>query len=297
MKDSKVLFMVISVILAVIVIFTLVHNSKLKRENDKVQAYFDQTLQALNEIQDSLAEIDTKDMMIHRIAMNPEVNDSLTSNKEQIMASIQNLNDYIAMNKERLANLEQSLRDKNMEMKGLQRIIKSLKKNIAEKESLIVELYQQIGTLQEKIDQERKQAALEIAQREETISTQQSTIGTQQETISSQTSTIQKQEEEMNTIFFISAPKNELIEKGFLTKGGLFSSSKKSSEYNEEAMKNINVAQFNEILIKGKLKNVKVLTDQNKKSYTLEARGEETILKITNPNEFRKVKYLVVQTN
>lgn len=297
MKDTKVLFMVISIILAIIVIFTLVHNSKLKRENDKVQAYFDQTLEALNEIQDSLSEIDTKDLMIHRMAMNKEVGDSLTSNKEQIMSSIQNINDYIAMNKERLANLEQSLRDKNMQMKGLQRIIKGLKKNIAQKEQLIVELYQQVGTLQEKIEIERKQAALEIAQREETIETQKSTIGNQEETISSQTSTIQKQEDDMNTIYFISAPKNELVEKGFLTKGGLFTSSKKSSEYNESVMKDINVAKFNEILIKANLKNVKILTDQKKNSYKLEARGEETLLIITNPNEFRKAKYLVVQTN
>ncbi len=297
MKDTKILFVVISVILAGIVIFTLVQNSKLKRENDKVQDYFGQTLEALNEIQDSLSEIDTQELMIHRMAINKEVTDSIPNTKDQIMASIQNINDYIALNKERLANIEQTLKEKNIEIKGLQRMIYKLKKSIEEKELLIVSLTNQIDILKIKIETERIAYEHDIAQKEETIETQQSTIGAQEETISTQAGQIQAQDEEMNTIYFISGTKNELIEKGFMTKGGLFKSAKKSSDYNEKEMTAVNLNKFNEIMIKAKIKNIKILTDQNKNAFTLEDKGNETILKVVNPTEFRKIKYLIIQTN
>lgn len=297
MKDSKILFSVITVILAVIVIFTLVQNSRLKRENDKVQNYFNQTLEALNEIQDSLSEIDTKDLIIHRMAVNPEVNDSLSNAKDRIMSSIQSINDYIALNKERLSNIEQTLKEKNLESKGLQRIINNLKKNIAEKEAMISTLSKQLDDLKIKVEAERKEYEVQISQKSETIQEQEQTIGQQEETINTQTTQIKNQEDEMNTIYFIAASKNELIEKGFLTKGGLFSSAKRSSRYNEEQMNSFNLVKFSEIVIKAKLKNIIVLSDQNKSSYLLEDKGNETILTITNPKEFRKVKYLIIQTN
>ncbi len=297
MKDSKILFSVITVILAVIVIFTLVQNSRLKRENDKVQNYFNQTLEALNEIQDSLSEIDTKDLIIHRMAVNPEVNDSLSNAKDRIMSSIQSINDYIALNKERLSNIEQTLKEKNLESKGLQRIINNLKKNIAEKEAMISILSKQLDDLKIKVEAERKEYEVQISQKSETIQEQEQTIGQQEETINTQTTQIKNQEDEMNTIYFIAASKNELIEKGFLTKGGLFSSAKRSSRYNEEQMNSFNLVKFSEIVIKAKLKNIIVLSDQNKSSYLLEDKGNETILTITNPKEFRKVKYLIIQTN
>ena len=297
MKDTKILFVLISVILAGIVIFTLVQNSKLKRENDKVQDYFAQTLEALNEIQDSLSEIDTQELMIHRMAINKEITDSIPGTKDKIMASIQNINDYIAMNKERLSNIKKTLKEKNIEIKGLQRMIAKLKKSIEEKELLITSLTNQIDVLKIKIETERIAYEQEIAQKEDTIQAQQTTIGTQEETISTQAGTIQAQDEEINTIYFIAGAKNVLIEKGFMTKGGLFSSAKKSSEYNEKEMTSVNLNKFNEVVIKAKLKNVKVLSDQNKNSYMLEEKGNETILKITNPNEFRKIKYLIIQTN
>lgn len=297
MKESKILFSVITVILAVIVIFTLVQNSRLKRENDKVQNYFNQTLEALNEIQDSLSEIDTKDLIIHRMAINPEVNDSLSNSKERIMSSIQSINDYIALNKERLANIEQALKEKNIESKGLQRIINNLKKNIADKEVLITSLSKQLDELKVKVEEERKEYEIQLTQKTETITQQEETITQQEETINTQSTQIKNQEDEMNTIFFITATKNELIEKGFLTKGGLFSSAKKSTKYNEELMNSFNLVKFNEIVIKAKLKNITILSDQNKSSYRLEDKGNETILTITNPKEFRKVKYLIIQTN
>lgn len=298
MKDTKVLFIVISVILAVVVIFTLVHNSKLKRDNDRVQAYFDQTLQALNEIQDSLSIIDTKDLVIHRIAIDPELADTSTTNpRERIMSSIQNINNYIAQNKERLTNLEQQLKEKQMNIKGLNRMISNLKKNIAEKEALIVDLTAQIGSLQETILRERESAAAEIAMKQETIESQQTTIGEQEKTIEEQTTTLSNQEKEINTIYYIAATKKELITKNFLTKGGIFSGSKKTSDYNEADMKEFNLLDKNEIRIDAPFKKVKILTEQPLSSYKVDDIGTYTRIKILKPTEFRKVKYLIIQTD
>ncbi len=298
MKDTKVLFIVISVVLAIVVIFTLVHNSKLKRDNDKVQAYFDQTLQALNEIQDSLSIIDTKDLVIHRIATDPELSDTSSVNpKDRIMISIQNINNYIAQNKERLTNLEQQLKDKQINIVGLNRMITSLKKNIVEKEQIIIELTQQVGSLQEKIIRERETASLEISAREETIQTQLSTIDNQEKTITEQSTTLEKQEEELNTIYYVIGTKKELIAKNFLTKGGFFSSSKKTSEYTDSEMKQLNLLEKKEIHIDAPFKKVKVLTEQSKSSYKIEDIGTYTKFRVIQTNEFRKVKYLIIQTD
>ncbi|HOE90578.1 MAG TPA: hypothetical protein PLV22_01215, partial [Candidatus Cloacimonadota bacterium] len=73
MKNVRPLLIIVLILLAAIVIFTLMQNSKLKQENDKVKDYFSQTLEALNEIQDSLSEIDTQDLIVKRMARNQEV--------------------------------------------------------------------------------------------------------------------------------------------------------------------------------------------------------------------------------
>lgn len=297
MKNVRPLLIIVLILLAAIVIFTLMQNSKLKQENDKVKDYFSQTLEALNEIQDSLSEIDTQDLIVKRMARNQEVDGQVMDSKERIMSSIQSINDYVALNKERLNNLEQNLQERNIKIDGLQRMIDTLKKNIAEKEAIIVQMNERIDDLELLVAKERIKYENELAENYEKINLQKNLIETQDATISEHEATIKKQTEEVNTVYYVVGKKKELIENGFMTKGGFFKKAKKSGDYNTEAMIALNLLKENSIQLNAKLKNTKVLSDQSIHSYILEENSNETVLKITDINEFRKVKYLIIQVD
>ncbi|MCB5250979.1 MAG: hypothetical protein LHW49_07440 [Candidatus Cloacimonetes bacterium] len=296
MKNTKMLYIIISILLVIVLIFSITKINNLKKDNEKIQDYFSQTLEALNEIQDSLSGIDTQDLIIKRMASNLEVDGNI-SNSEEIMLSIQNINDYIALNKERLINIEETLKEKDIEIIGLQRIIRNLKNNISEKESLIAEMSSQISLLEQMIVEERVAYQKEIDKKDETISTQKSVMDSQETTISIQKGTITAQELEINTIHYVVGKKKQLIEKGFMTKGGLLKKAKKSGDYNKEEMIALNLAEKNIIEIDEKIKSIKVLSDQNVNSYVLEETENGTLLNITDINEFRKIKYLIIQVD
>ncbi len=297
MSASKITLMVLCIVLCVSLAIMVINNGKLKKQKAELEGYYNQTTGAILEIQDSLEAINTKEMMIHMIATNPEIGDSAAiSERDKILNSIQNIDNYIQQNKIKLDKLEKEMQRKTLRISGMGKLINKLKKQIADKEAMIIELRNQVDSLTQTIRNEREKALQEIAVREDTITEQGSTINAQNETIDQQTEMINKQNDLLNTVYYAIGVKKQLIDSGYLDKGGIFTKAKMNTSFNSEKMLSINVAKESDISISAGLKKIKILTAQNTNSYILKPESANvTILKITNPEEFRKIKYLLIQ--
>lgn len=295
MKYKNLLILFICIILTVIVISSLVFNSRLKTEHEKVSFYFNNALLAINEIQDSLMIIDNRETMLRHIVFNSDLTHGIEINpKDQIMMSIQNINDYIANSKKRISLLEEQLQKNNLQISGLQRLINNLKLNIKEKEDLILSLNSQIDYLTEMIVIEREKALYEISKRDDQIEIQYSMLTEMERDILEKEQLILNKKTEEYTIYYFIGTRRELIDNGFLTKGGLFRASQKTSNYRQDVMVKMNLLEFQEIIINSRFNKIRVLSEQDKSSYIIEDYGNQSLFKIINPEEFKKIKYLLI---
>ena len=102
------------------------------------------------------------------------------------------------------------------------------------------------------------------------------------------------QESEIYSVYYIVGTKQELIEAGVMTKGGLFKSSKVSYQSEKEAFVKIDSREISEINTNAK--KAKVMSIHPKGTYAFVENDGEMVLNISNPAEFwEQTKYLVIQ--
>ncbi|MCK9304371.1 MAG: hypothetical protein PHP30_05715 [Bacteroidales bacterium] len=172
--------------------------------------------------------------------------------------------------KKRLAAITQELEAKSQ-------LVDDLSRQLTEKETQLKIKTQQIATLDQTVSNLREN--VESLQKEST---------TQQETIS-------VQDVKINTAFYITGTKDELVAANVMSKGGLFRSAKISYQAEQSAFIKIDIREVTDIKLN--TKKAKVLSVHPQGSYTLEP--DETgmlVLKISNPGSFwEHTKYLVIQ--
>ncbi|MDD2425973.1 MAG: hypothetical protein PHU00_08115 [Bacteroidales bacterium] len=172
--------------------------------------------------------------------------------------------------KKRLAAITQELEAKSQ-------LVDDLSRQLTEKESQLKIKTQLIATLDQTVTNLREN--VESLQKEST---------TQQETIS-------VQDVKINTAFYITGTKDELVAANVMSKGGLFRSAKISYQAEQSAFIKIDIREVTDIKLN--TKKAKVLSVHPQGSYTLEP--DETgmlVLKISNPGSFwEHTKYLVIQ--
>lgn len=105
---------------------------------------------------------------------------------------------------------------------------------------------------------------------------------------------VASQERELYSAYYIVGTKNELIEAGVMTKGGLFKSSKISYQAEKNAFVKIDFREITAINTNNK--KAKVISIHPKGTYALEEVNGEMILTISDPDAFwEQTKYLVIQ--
>ena len=289
MKNTKNILLIILLFTSIFLIIYTINNQRRQNHLKKVNIYFNNALDAINEIHENLAELKSRESIIQRISLSNELNENDFLNpKEQIMLSISDINDYIAHNKLRLSSLENQLLQNNIQITSLQKMIDNLKTIIKDREDFIMILRTQVDELSEKIISERKNAIFEIYIRDTTIKEQKSTL---QEKINE----LELQKIEEHTIYYIIAHQKDLIQNNFLTKSKLFSSPKLTNYYNTDIMLKLNLLEYHQIIIQSEVNKIKVLSNHDKQSYILQDFGTETLFKITDIELFKNIKYLIIQ--
>jgi hypothetical protein len=102
------------------------------------------------------------------------------------------------------------------------------------------------------------------------------------------------QDKELYSAYYIVGTKDELIDIGVMTKGGLFKSAKVSYQSEKDAFVKIDYREVSSINTNAK--KVKIMSVHPKGTYAIEEADGVMILNISHPDEFwEQTKYLVVQ--
>lgn len=247
----------------------------LAAKNTEVEMLFQQ----LNEIEENLSVVTSKYADVSKIKdKTGEVN---VDTRTKITTQIQDINDLLTEQKQRIDNLNAQLRKQKNTNKELTAFIEKLQARIAEQEEeiqlLTTELQKHkiiIDNLNRNLDELNKKNQ-------------------------DKDERILKIEEEKNAAYYIIGERKELLEKGIINrKGGFLGIGKRSVASSDSELKNyskIDIRRVPEIQLPGT--KIKILTSHPSESYRLESDEKRpTRLVITNPSLFwQKSKFLVIE--
>lgn len=284
------LIAVIAVLLAATgVLFTKVQKTtadyaEVKSAEETARNQYAEAFNAIAEIQDSLDVITVRDQTVKLTPEGLQSERRLSQpNRAEALESIALLNASIQRTKEKINSLEENLRKNGTKVKGLNRMIANLKNDVTEKEDQIALLTGRVDSL-----------TTTVAVLETTVQAKDSTIYVREQTL-------EEKRVEAGTIFYVAGTRKELENSGVVeSKGGVLGVGKTlalSAKLNDSVFTSLDTDQQTVIRIPATVNaRVQVVSPQTKGSYEVKLEGDEVVIHILDPVEFRKVKHLVVVT-
>lgn len=261
-------------------------------ENDAIRAERDSLLhlseqrdstidvfvESFAEIQMNLDSIKTRQEIISVSASNsPE---RRQTQRERINEDIRLINNLLDDNRSRITDLEQQLKNSNYKSNQFQKLITSLRQQLAQKETELLELKGELASMN-----------LTVENLNVSIDTLRSMGRTQTRLIDAQTS-------KLNTAFYTVGTAKELEKKGVIDReGGFLGIGKEEKLRRDFENDNFNrIGIYETMIIPVGFKKVKLVTSHPSDSYTLQKEGDiVSNIQITDPEKFwRASKYLVV---
>ncbi len=243
-------------------------NGELSGQLNEKSAALQEFIESFNEIQENLNAIKEKEKVMSSVTSKGDVKNKGNQIKEDIQA----IYDLMAKNKNRIGSLTSKLKQSNLKIAGLEKMIENLQNSLTLKDEEIAELKTRMEGLN-----------IELAN-----------LNTNYKVVESESAA---KTEALNTAYYAIGTNKELKEKKVISKEGGFiglgKSTKVSSDFNKEYFTKLNIEQTTSINIGAK--KVKLLTTHPASSYKLI--GEKPIerIEITNPKEFWAAsKYLVI---
>jgi hypothetical protein len=235
-------------------------------------------VESFSEIQTNLDSIKTRQEIISVSASNsPE---RRQTQRDMINEDIRLINTLLEDNRNKIADLEKQLQNSNYKSSQFQKLITSLRQQLAQKENELLELKGELASLNMTVEN------LNVS-----IDTLRSMGRTQTRLIDAQTS-------KLNTAFWTVGTARDLEKKGVIDRQGGFlgigKEEKLRRDFENDNFNRINIYETQTIPVN--LKKVKLVTSHPTDSYTLEKNGDQVAnIQITDPEKFwRASKYLVV---
>ncbi len=260
---------------------TSVDYADMKSAEQDARSRYAEAFNSIAEIQDSLNTITLGDSTMQMVSQQLTGEQRVTEpNKREALDRIALLSASIQRTKERIHQLEASLKKSGTRIAGLERMITSLKRNVTEREEQVAALTTRVDSLQTTVTG----LATEVQQA--------------QDTIRSKDETITEKQHDLATIYYLVGTKQDLSKSGVIVaRGGLLGIGKTltlSGQYNESLFTPLDTDQETSVPIPAA--KVEILSGQPTSSYQLTVEGGQTVLRITDPTEFRKFKHLVIMT-
>jgi hypothetical protein len=243
-------------------------NSDLSGQVNEKEAALQEFIASFNEIQENLNTIKEKEKIVTSNSEKGDVKNRQTQIKEDIQA----IYDLMEKNKNRINSLTAKLKNSNLKIAGMQKMIENLQASINQKDL-------EIDDLKTKI---------------EGLNIELSNLNTNYKNIEKESA---DKTEALNTAFYAIGTSKELKEKNVITKEGGFiglgKSTKVSDDFNKEYFTRINIEQTSSINVGAK--KAKLLTTHPKSSYKWIGEKPVEKLEITNARDFwSSSKYLVI---
>ena len=255
----------------------------LKAKNDSLMTQTMSKDEAINDfirsINDIQGTLDTIKMKENIITMNTDKTGELRlSAKEQIKSDITTIYSMMLKNKQELASLTKKLKNSNLKVDELQKMVARLTKDINDKNAQIEQLCDKLAKMNIVIETTQLQ-----------LDTLSKTVSSQNKQITDQTQTIAQQEAALNTAYYIIGNSKELKKNGVIGKGD-----KILPDFNKDLFTKIDIRKTTEISILSK--KAKVLSNHPTTSYKLT--GDKKIIQALEITDYKafwvNVRYLVI---
>lgn len=253
-----------------------------KSKQESAEARYAETIDAIAEIQDSLSAISVIDESSKLKSQGLRDEQNLTGPRsQQTLEGISQIRASISRSRERIQQLESSLKKRGMETAGLRKLIARLKEDVADKELMVANLNRRVETLQTEV------AGLntEVRQRDDTLRERDMRL--------------EERRRELATVYYVVGDKRQLTESGVVVaKGGVLgvgAAVQPSGSIDPSVLIPLDTDQVD--YVRTAAKKAKVLSAQPHSSYEMIMRDGEVVLHILDPVEFRKVKHLVIMRN
>lgn len=240
-------------------------NSQLSQKEAALQEFID----AFNEIQENINQIKEKEKIVTGNTQGGDVK----NREEQIKEDLQSIYDLLNKNKMKVAALSKKLKDANIKMESLERMISNLQAMIDEKDKEIEALKDKIESLN--IELSNLQTSYQELQQENELKT-----------------------EKLYTAYYAIGTTKELKEKGIITKEGGFigigKATKLKDDFNKDYFTKIDITRVTVIPISAK--SAKILTNHPSSSYRIIGDKKHVDrIEITNIEDFWSAsKFLVI---
>lgn len=251
-----------------------------KAAEQTASARYAETIEAIAEIQDSLNAISLGSSVSMESGGLATERSLDGPNAHQALDRISLLRASIQRNKERIQTLEADLAKSGTQVKGLSRLIANLKSDVTAKEQVIAQLSGRVDSLQTQV------AGLET------------TVQQTQEVVAQREQTIEDKRRELATVYYAVGTRKLLADNGVIAaRGGVLGLGKTLAPtglVKDGLFRPIDTDQ--ETVVQIDAPRVQVVSAQAPTSYELRVVNGKTELHILNPQEFRKVKQLIIVT-
>ena len=238
---------------------------------------------AMNEIQSNLDSIKTIEKIVSvQTAPGTELK---AEAKKRIVEDIAQINNLLQKNKDMMKSLQGKLRNSNLKIVELEKMIEMLNKQVGDKDAEVAVLKQELESLHVNV--------AGLNQKIETITKES------EQTIKEKNEAIDAKTVELNTAFYAFGTKKELEAKNVIDKeGGVLGMGKTlklKKDFNRDFFMKIDIREFNQLPLN--TKKAKLVTYHPDGSYHMVMTAKKTVesLVIDKPEEFWKAsKYMLI---
>lgn len=233
--------------------------------SENVTTDFESSLRTINEIEMALQTV--------REAENIIMIENQEGNSNYAVSQIEALDRTIQQNKEKIAQLEKQLAEAGSKSKQLNATINRLKSELDEKDNYIT-------TLRNELSQSRSQVA-ELTTQVEDLNRDVENLNQNIDNLNAQSAeqqaTIRQQENMMNTVYYIVAPMQTLIDYELVNKGGLFKKENVSDSIDKSKLISADKRTLKTITLN--TKKAIIMTNHPESSYQI-TKGEDDMLSL-----------------
>jgi len=203
------------------------------------------------------------------------------SQKERAFDDIAAIENQLQQDKKDIQALRDKMRKSNIRIKLLDQMVANLQSEIEKNEKSMAEL-------RSVIDEKN----LVIKVREDSLSASKENLKIVKNELEL---TNQILDETKKTAYFVTGTKEELLGKNILEQSGLIRKKVNlAKDFNTDSFVKINIATDTFFDMKSKAKDVIILPLRAESSYKIEDSGNGSVLTIINPDQFWKIRYLVI---
>lgn len=261
----------------------LAEKDSLEAINTKKTTEVDSYLKRINDIADNFDKLRATEQYVNTDASGEKLSKEAV---ERISDNIQLMSDILRKNKENIAALEEQVKKGKGNNSQLQRTIDRLNATLQERALAMDSLKMELAAKDEKLVQLGQEVG---------VLTESNGILSKDNLKKSEE--IKRQEELLNTAWYVFGSRRELKSQQILTKNGMFSSAKiLQNDFNKDYFVKIDIRTTTSIPLYSK--KAKVLTNHPMKSYAITTENGTKVITIKNFTEFWSVsRYLVIQVD